>query len=212
MTSFLGVCLLLPTVLLASGNRIGLREVVDLTDAKFVREFRIRNSRMIDEVYGIKLRIFEYTPKGERPNSNSIYFCVTMDNVVTESGLKNLFPFPAPGNPWHGNGVETAGKNAAEDFASRERIAKSIGRLKSRSNALWDAALTLKGTGTSDTAVVQMALLRHLASKCKEPVKVVYTDTVTRTEWTIEVSMMTNTAGGQPAFTVTVTNTINFDE
>ena len=196
----LAVCMA-PCVALAKENSIDLGEEVNVMDAKFAHEFKICNSQKLGDVGGMSMWRFDYTPKDETPTEDEIYYCVTMDKLVVSTGFRHVFSFPNPGSKGYDDGIRIASKKAADDFALIEMMTGKGKKLKSRSQALKDADSALRGGNVGESSVVQLALTRHIASKCKDAVEVVYLDK--DTEWTISAVVTRKPGGKESAFVVT---------
>ena len=196
----LAVCMA-PCVALAKGNSIDLGEEVNVMDAKFAHEFKICNSQKLGDVGGMSMWRFDYTPKDETPTEDEIYYCVTMDKLVVSTGFRHVFSFPNPGSKGYDDGIRIASKKAADDFALIEMMTGKGKKLKSRSQALKDADSALRGGNVGESSVVQLALTRHIALKCKDAVEVVYLDK--DTEWTISAVVTRKPGGKESAFVVT---------
>lgn len=196
-----------PCVALAKGNSIDLGEEVNVMDVKFAHEFKIRNSQKLGDVGGLSMWGFDYTPKDENLTDDEIYYCVTMDKLVVSTGFRHVFSFPNPGTKGYDDGIKVASKKAADDFALIEKMTGKGKKLKSRSQALKDADSALKGVNVGESSVVQLALTRHIASKCKEAVEVVYLDK--ETEWSVGVVVTRKPGGKESAFVVTASRSVS---
>lgn len=199
----------IPCVVMASGNSIDIGDEINIMDAKFAHEFKIRNSKNVGDIGGVSMWRFDYTPKDEKPTNDNIYYCVMMDNLVVSTGFRHVFSFPNPGAKGYDDGIKIASKKAADDFALIEKVAGKDKKLKSRSKALKDADEVLKGVEVDESSVVQLALTRYMASKRKDGVEVVYLDKDKETEWSISVVVTLKPGGRESAFVVTASRSVS---